>query len=76
MSLPLEVDVTIMTNEEKVTALVCHRPPSYTNDALRATYPALLQQPSYIFRSFWTLMQWRNGFMAKRYHLTHMECYD
>jgi len=64
VSLPLEVDVTIMTNEEKVTALVCHRPPSYTNDALRATYPALLQQPSYILKEFLdsnAMAQWLYG---------------
>ena len=52
MFLPSDVDVTILTNEAKVTALVSQRPPSYTNDMLRTTYPSLLQQPSYILKEF------------------------
>ena len=52
MFLPLDVDVTLLTNNEKVTALVNQRPPSYTNNTLRTTYPSLLQQPSYISKEF------------------------
>ena len=52
MFLPLYVNVTILSNVEKVTALVRQRPPSYTDDTLRATYPSLLQQPSYILKEF------------------------
>ena len=50
--LPSDVDVTILTNEVKVSALVGQRPQSYTNDTLRTTYPSLLQQPSYILKEF------------------------
>jgi hypothetical protein len=52
MFLPLDVDVTILTNEAKVMVLVSQRPPSYTNDTLRTTYPSLLQQPSFILKEF------------------------
>lgn len=41
--LPMHIDVTSMTNDEKVLALVSVNPPSYTNDTLRSTYPALLR---------------------------------
>jgi hypothetical protein len=41
-----------MSNEDKVEALVQQRPPSFTNDTLRTTYPSLLQQPSYILKEF------------------------
>ena len=50
--LPVDVDVTLLTKEGKVTALVNQRPPSYTNNTLRTTYPSLLQQPSYILKEF------------------------
>jgi hypothetical protein len=39
-------------NPAKVMALVSQRPPSYTNDTLRTTYPSLLQQPSFILKEF------------------------
>jgi uncharacterized protein YbaR (Trm112 family) len=50
--LPLDIDVSIMTNAMKVLALVSVSPPSYTNDTLRCNYPTLLQQPSYVLREF------------------------
>jgi hypothetical protein len=50
--LPLTVNVVNMSNEEKVEALVQQRPPSFTNDTLRTTYPSLLQQPNYILKEF------------------------
>ena len=46
------MDVITLTNEAKVTALVSQRPPSYTNDTLRTTYPSLLQHPSHILKEF------------------------
>jgi hypothetical protein len=46
------VDVTLLTNEGKVTALVNQSLPSFTNNTLRTTYPSLLQQPSYILKEF------------------------
>jgi len=52
MFLPADVNVTPLTNDAKVTALVNQRPPSYTNNMLRTTYPSLLQQPSYILKVF------------------------
>ena len=52
MFLPVDVNVTLQTNDAKVTALVNQRPPSYTNNTLRTTYPLLLQQPSYILKEF------------------------
>ena len=48
--LPSDVDVTIMTTPAKVTALVSQRPPPYTNNTLRVTYPSLLQQPGCILK--------------------------
>ena len=50
--LPSDVDVTIMTTPAKVTALVSQRPPPYTNNTLRVTYPSLLQQPGCILKEF------------------------
>ena len=50
--LPLNVNVVDMSDADKVTALVQQRPPSFTNDTLRTTYPSLLQQPSYILKEF------------------------
>ena len=52
MFLPSDVDVTLLTTEAKVKALVSQRPPSYTNDTLRTTYPSLLQQPACILQEF------------------------
>jgi len=52
MFLPGNVDVTLLTNEGKVTALVNQRLPSFTNNTLRTTYPSLLQQLSYILKEF------------------------
>jgi hypothetical protein len=52
MFLPLEVDVTLLTNEAKVMELVSQRPPSFTNEALRTTYPSLLQQPCFLLKEF------------------------
>jgi hypothetical protein len=52
MLLPMHIDVTIMANDEKVLALVSINPPSYANNTLRSTYPALLQQPNYILKEF------------------------
>ena len=52
MFLPSDVDVTILTTQAKVTALVSQRPPSYTNATLRTTYPSLLQQPGCILKEF------------------------
>jgi hypothetical protein len=52
MFLPLDMDVTALTNEAKVIALVSKRPPSFTKDTLRTAYPSLLQQPCYILKEF------------------------
>ena len=52
MFLPGNVDVTLLTSEGKVTALVNQRLPSFTNTTLRTTYPSLLQQPSPILKEF------------------------
>jgi hypothetical protein len=52
MFLPLGVDATTLTNDAKVTDLVNQRPPFFTSDTLRTTYPSLLQQPSYILKVF------------------------
>ena len=52
MFLPGSVDVTLLTIEGKVMALVNQHLPSFTNNTLRTTYPSLLQQPSTILKEF------------------------
>ena len=52
MFVPASVNVTLLTNEEKISSLLNQRLPSFTNNTLRTTYPTLLQQPSYILKEF------------------------
>jgi hypothetical protein len=50
--LPLEVNLTNITTEDKVRELLVVFPPSFTNDWLRRNYPSLLQRPGSLLREF------------------------
>jgi len=51
-ALPVEINLVPLTTAQRIQALVLHRPPSFTNDTLRLTYPSLLHQPTYMLKDF------------------------
>jgi len=52
MALPITINVTVLSTEDKIKSLVVQFPPSFSDNHLRTNYPLLLHQHSSILKEF------------------------